>query len=180
MSANPNVFLGVKRSFKCSTAAKPADDGVKPCGRSDTSGARAPTCRDSPARQQINDRGDDDPAVSSRSDHALLSAQTGDPVPAVHQPGSVELLLPHGRGEDHREVQPGRGQDGEGESGRDDAERAVRRAGRPGRGVLQDMGVQEQQRGGVLHPRPAGSHGGQVRRAHGRREQEPPVYFWDF
>uniref|UniRef100_A0AAQ5YN51 PPM-type phosphatase domain-containing protein n=1 Tax=Amphiprion ocellaris TaxID=80972 RepID=A0AAQ5YN51_AMPOC len=127
----------------------------------------------------INDRGYDDPAVPARSDHALFSAQTGDPVPAVHQPGSVELLLPHGRSEDHRQVQPGCGQDGQGESGRDDAERAVRRAGRPGRGVRQDLGVEEQQRGRVLHPRPARPHGGPVRGARRHRQQEPPVYFWD-
>lgn len=98
----------------------------------------------------------------------------------MHQPGSLELLLSHGRGEDHRQVQPGCGQDGQGESGRDDAERALRRARRPGRGVLQDLGVQEQQCGRVLHPRPAGSHGGQVPGAHRRREQEPPVHFWGF
>lgn len=35
VSANPNVS-SVKRSFKCFTATKAANDGVKSCGRSDT------------------------------------------------------------------------------------------------------------------------------------------------
>lgn len=63
-----------------------------------------------------------DALVSFGSDHALFSPQAGDIVSAVYQSGAVELFLPHGRGEDHRQVEPGCREDGEGESGGDDAE----------------------------------------------------------
>ena len=76
----------------------------------------------------INDRGYNDFAISPGSHHALLLAETRDALPAVHQPGSVELLLPHGRGEDYRQIQPGRREDGEGQGGRDHAERSTRGA----------------------------------------------------
>lgn len=69
-----------------------------------------------------DDRRHNDALVSSGSDHALFSPQAGDIVSVVHKPGAVELFLPHGRGENHRQVQPGRREDGEGESGGDDAE----------------------------------------------------------
>lgn len=69
-----------------------------------------------------DDRRHNDALVSSGSDHALFSSQAGDIVPAVYKPGAVELFLPHGRGENHRQVQPGCREDGEGESGGDDAE----------------------------------------------------------
>lgn len=69
-----------------------------------------------------DDRRHNDALVSSGSDHALFSPQAGDIVSVVHKPGAVELFLPHGRGENHRQVQPGCREDGEGESGGDDAE----------------------------------------------------------
>lgn len=97
----------------------------------------------------------------------------------MYQSGAVELLLSHRRGENHRQVQPGRREDGEGESGGDDAERPLRRPQRPGCGVLQDVGVQEQQRSRVLHTGQEGSHGGPVRGAHRHHQQEPPVYIRD-
>lgn len=92
----------------------------------------------------------------------------------MYKLGPLELLLPHGRGENHRQVQPGCREDGEGKSGGDDDERQTRRSGRAGRGVLQDLGLQEQQCSGVLDPGPQRSHGGPLRGAYRPGEQEPP------
>lgn len=80
----------------------------------------------------------------------------------MYKLGPLELLFPHGRGENHRQVQPGCCEDGEGEGGGDDDERPARGSGRPGRRVLQDVGVQEQQRGGVFDTGTARSHGGSL------------------
>lgn len=44
----------------------------------------------------INDRGYNDFALFAGSDHALLLTETRDAVPAMHQPGPMELLLPYG------------------------------------------------------------------------------------
>lgn len=94
----------------------------------------------------------------------------------MHKPGAVELFLSHRRGEDHRQIQSGCREDGEGEGGGDDAERSSGRPERLGRRVLQDVGVQEQQCGRVLHPGEARSHGGPLRGAHRHHQQEPSVH----